>query len=257
MESLSMLKNVKVLYVEDEPITRNQVERFLKRRVGKVILAENGNDGIQKFNEQKPDIIITDLVMPDMSGIEMMKQIRNDGSKCPCIITSALSDSKTILDTVDLKIEKYLIKPIDIKALLKSLNDIVIEELENNKNILVLDDDVVLTDDKKNELELEIRNIYSKYLKKVTGKGAKRIQVLIKGKEIEILLKDNLTVIEESLLSSGCGFATIETVRKNIYMSTKTEIEKQIGVLINRKIILEKIEIYPKEQYERVIFNIK
>ncbi|WFD10995.1 response regulator [Tepidibacter hydrothermalis] len=257
MESLSMLKNVKILYVEDEPITRNQVERFLKRRVGKVILAENGNDGIEKFNEQKPDIIITDLVMPDMSGIEMMKKIRNNGSKCPCIITSALSDSKTILDTVDLKIEKYLIKPIDINALLKSLNDIVIEELESNKNVLVLDDEVILTDDKKNELELEIRNMYSKYLKRVTGKGAKLIQVLIKGKEIEILLKDNLTVIEESLLSSGCGFTTIETVRKNIYMNTKSEIENQISTLINRKIVLEKTEIYPKEKYERVIFNIK
>ncbi|WP_099189416.1 response regulator [Tepidibacter mesophilus] len=257
MEDLKMLKNVKVLYVEDEPITRKQVERFLKRRVGKVILAENGNDGIKQFIEQKPDIIITDLVMPDMSGIEMMKIIRNNGSKCPVIITSALSDSKTILDTVDLKIEKYLIKPIDINALLKCLNDIVIEELECNKNILVMDDEFILTDEKKNELELEIRNIYSKYLKKVTGKGAKLIQVFIKGKEIEILLKENLTVIEESLLLSGCEFTTIETVRKKVYMNTKSEIENNIGNLMNRKILLKKIEIYSKEKYERILFNIK
>ncbi|SHH26634.1 response regulator [Tepidibacter thalassicus] len=256
MKSLNILKNIKILYVEDELITRNQVFRFLKKRVGKIILAENGEEGIKQFIEHKPDIIITDLVMPDMSGIEMMKKIRSNGSKCPVIITSALSDSKTILDTVDLKIEKYLIKPIDIDALLKSLNDIVIDELESNKNILVLDNEFILTDEKKNQLELEIRNLYSKYLKKVTGKGAKCIQVLIKGKQIEILSKENLTVIEESLLSSGYGFTTIETLRKNIYINTKSEIENQIADIINRKIVLEKIEVCPREKYERVIFDI-
>ncbi|TCO75250.1 Na-translocating system protein MpsC family protein [Marinisporobacter balticus] len=256
MEDLNILQNIKILYVEDERITKNQVFRFLKKRVGKVVLAENGEDGIKKFIEYKPDIIITDLIMPDMSGIEMLRKIRNDGYKCPCIITSALSDSKTILETVDLKIEKYLIKPIDVDALVKSLKDIVSEELECSENLLVINRQFILTDDKKSELELEIRNVYSRYLKKVTGKGAKIIQVFIKGKEIEILSKENLTAIEENLLLAGENFKAIEIIRKTVYEHTKVDIEKQIADLINRNVTIKKIEICPKEKYERIIVHV-
>lgn len=256
MENLNILKNIKILYVEDEPITRNQVSTFLKKRLGKVIVAKNGHDGIKKFIENTPDIIITDLVMPDMSGIEMMKKIRSDGSRCPVIITSALSDSKTILESVDLKIEKYIIKPIEAEVLINSLKYIVIQELEHNENLLVVDNDFVLTDDKKNELELEIRNIYSKYLKQVTGKGAKLIQVFIKGRQIEILSKDNLTVIENNLLLCGNSFEIIEIIRKTIYENTKLQIEEPISKLINRKVVLERIGVWPKGKYERIILNI-
>lgn len=256
MENLNILKNIKILYVEDEPITRNQVSTFLKKRLGKVIVAKNGDDGIKKFIENTPDIIITDLVMPDMSGIEMMKKIRSDGSRCPVIITSALSDSKTILESVDLKIEKYIIKPIEAEVLINSLKYIVIQELEHNENLLVVDNDFVLTDGKKNELELEIRNIYSKYLKQVTGKGAKLIQVFIKGRQIEILSKDNLTVIENNLLLCGNSFEIIEIIRKTIYENTKLQVEEPISKLINRKVVLERIGVWPEEKYERIILNI-
>ncbi|WP_129598368.1 response regulator [Anaerophilus nitritogenes] len=256
MEGLNALKNIKVLYVEDEPITRNQVFRFLKKRIGKVITAENGEDGIKKFIEHQPDVIITDLVMPDMSGIEMMKKIRGDGHRCPVIITSALSDSNTILETVDLKIEKYLIKPIDINILMSNLIEIAIDELEDKEDLLVVNHEFILTDDKKMEIELEIRNLYSKYLKQVTGKGAKLIQVFIKGKEIEILLKENLTTLEEYLLRAGDHFKTIEVIRKTIYEHTIKEVEKEIENLINRKVHVTKIEIYPREKYERLLLNI-
>lgn len=257
MKGLKILQGIKILYVEDEPITRNQVYRFLKKRVGKVVLAENGEDGIEKFIEYKPDIIITDLIMPDMSGIEMMKKIRNAGDKCPCIVTSASSDSKTILETVDLKIEKYLIKPIDVDELVKTLKDIVIEEFENNRNILIMNNDFILEDDKKNELELEIRNLYSRYLKKVTGKGSKGIQVFIKGKEIEILSKENLTPVEENLILAGGNFKTIALIRETVYEHTKADIEKQITDLINRTVVIKEIEICPKEKYERIILSVK
>lgn len=174
-----ILKNIKVLYVEDEPITRKQVCRFLSKRVGKVFEAEDGKDGIKKFIEYKPDIIITDLIMPYMTGIEMMRKLREDGFDCPFIITSALSDSNTILETVDLKIDKYLIKPIDVNILLDSLTQIAARIIEEKEDSVVLKDSLILTDDMKNELEVKIRNIYSKYLKKVVGKGAKLIKVFI------------------------------------------------------------------------------
>ena len=256
MDGINVLNNVKVLYVEDEVITRSYVSSFLKKRVGKLIIAENGEAGIERFAEHKPDIIITDLLMPDMSGIDMLKKIRNEGHKCPFIITSALSDYKIILQTVDLKIEKYIIKPIEEDVLIKSLLEIATEELEHKSNLLVINNDLIVNDTRKMELELEIRNIYSAYLKKVIGKGAKQILVLIKGREIEIIIKDNLTTLEESLLQSGNHFKSIEIIRKTIYEHSLNEVIDQISRLIDRRISLEKLELNHKDKYERLQLNI-
>jgi response regulator RpfG family c-di-GMP phosphodiesterase len=256
MEDINVLKRIKVLYVEDEPITRKQVCRFLSKRVGKVIEAENGKDGIEKFIEYKPDIIITDLIMPYMDGIEMMEKLREDGFHCPFIITSALSDASTILETVDLKIEKYMIKPIDVDILVKNLTQITIDILEKKEELVTFKDGLILTEDMRSKLEIEIRNLYSKYLKKITGKGAKLIKVFINGREIEIFLKENLTVLEESLLAIGHHHKSIEVVRKIIYDNTINEVEKEISELIDRKVVTKEIEICPKESFERILLEI-
>ncbi len=256
MEDINVLKNIKVLYVEDEPITRKQVCRFLSKRVGKVIEAENGKDGIKKFIEYKPDIIITDLIMPYMDGIEMMKELRTEGFNCPFIITSALSDSSTILETVDLKIEKYMIKPIDVDMLVKNLTQIAVNILEEREGLMAFKNGLILTEDMKSKLEVEIRNLYSKYLKKITGKGAKLIKVFINGKEIEIFSKENLTILEESLLAIGHHHKSIEVVRKIIYDNTINEVEGQISKLIDRKVVVKEMEICPKESFERILLEI-
>ncbi|WP_026477416.1 response regulator [Alkaliphilus transvaalensis] len=253
----NVLKNIKVLYVEDEPITRNQVSRFLKKKIGKIVVAENGCDGIRKFLEHQPDVIITDLIMPDMNGIEMMKKIRGDGYRCPFIITSALSDSKIILETVDLRIEQYLIKPIDINVLMDRLIQIAIDKVENKNDLLVINHEFILSDDKKNELEFKIRNLYSSFLKKTTGKGAKLIEVFIRGKEIEIIAKENLTIIEESFLKAGNHFKSIEIIRKTIYENTIKEVEDQIETLIGRRVAMINLEIHPKEAYEKIVLKIQ
>lgn len=257
MNKTNILSSLKILYVEDEPITRDYVLKYLKQQVGKIILAIDGNDGIKKFFEFNPDIIITDLVLPDMSGIEMMEQIRENKVKCPVIITSALSDSQTILKSIDLKIDKYLVKPIDLNILLKTLLIISIQLLEENQGVLVINEELIISKENKDKLELEIRNIYSKYLKSITGKGAKTIQVFLKGKIIEIVSKENLTIIEENLLNAGKYSKGVEIIRQVIYEDTKLLIEKELEKLISRKVVMDKVEIYPYEKCERVTFNIK
>ncbi|MDZ7542785.1 response regulator, partial [Clostridium perfringens] len=165
MNNSNILSSLKILYVEDEPITRDYVSRYLKQQAGKVILAVDGNDGIKKFSEFDPDIIITDLALPDMSGIEMMSKIRENKVKCPVIITSALYDSQTILKSIDLKIDKYLVKPIDLNILLETLLSISVQLLEENHGVLIINEEFIVSKENKDKLELDIRNIYSKYLK--------------------------------------------------------------------------------------------
>jgi len=255
MDDLKLLENIKILYIEDEKVTRTMIFSFLKKRVGKVIAAECGEEGIRKFLEYKPDIIITDLVMPDMSGMEVMRRIRSMGYKVPIIITSALSDSKTILETMDLKIEKYLIKPIDEDILLEKLVNIASEELNIEKG-LTLSEKFNLSNEAKKQMQMDIRNLYSKYLKKVTGKGARSIEVFIKGKEVEIICRDTLTVLEENLLCTSGLPKSIEIIRSTVYEHTREYLENELSNLIERKVKLKKISIYPEEKYERMVLKI-
>ena len=103
-----ILSSITILYVEDEEFNRDELSIFFKRRTGNLIVAENGLDGLDKFKKHKPDLIITDLKMPIMDGLEMIEEIRKLGSNIPVIIISALSDSKTILKAVDIGIVKYV-----------------------------------------------------------------------------------------------------------------------------------------------------
>ena len=108
----NLFYNLKVLYVEDEDFHREQLGIFLKRRFGKLYLAENGFIGFEKFKETSPDIVITDLKMPEMDGIELTKRIREIDKDCAIIITTAFSDVETILEAVNIGIDKYVLKPI-------------------------------------------------------------------------------------------------------------------------------------------------
>ena len=117
----SLLSHIRLLYVEDEADTREEFSKFLKRRVGKLITGENGQDGLRRFEEQPPDIVLTDLRMPGMTGLEMVRALREKGYRTPVVILSALSDSDTILEAVDLGIVKYHVKPVDTAVLVKEV----------------------------------------------------------------------------------------------------------------------------------------
>lgn len=75
-----LLKKVKLLFIEDDEIQRKELSTFLKRRVEKIYVAENGEEGLDKYKALKPDIIITDLRMPKMDGLEFVKKIREKSS---------------------------------------------------------------------------------------------------------------------------------------------------------------------------------
>lgn len=251
------LKSMKVLYVEDEPITRDQVSRHIKNEVGRVISVASGEQGIKSFSEYQPDIIVTDLIMKDMSGIEMMETLRKRGIETPFIITSSLSDSESILEAVDLRIEKYLVKPIDLDLLSETLKNIATEIVGRREDVVDYTEKFVLSDKNKRELELEIRNLYAGHLKELTGKGANLINVFINGREVEIILKNQLTTLEESLIALGDYHKMIEVIRKTIYESALKDFAKSLHKLMDRKVEVKKVEVYSKERFERVILEIK
>ncbi len=131
-------KSVKILYVEDDEDIRVNIKRLLGRRFEYIIVRENGEEGLKAFKEEKPDIVISDILMPKMTGHQMAEEIRKVDDDIPIIFTTAHSDSEHLLRAIELGITHYVIKPIDreklFSALEKSRKFVLLEkELENSR----------------------------------------------------------------------------------------------------------------------------
>ena len=132
-----------ILFVEDEVDIRKNYVTYLKMFFKDVYEASDGKEGYEVYKEKKPDILILDINMPKLSGLELLKKIRQDDSKTKAIMLTAHSDANLLLEAVELKLTKYLIKPISRDELKESLN-LVVSELDNyfneNNKILQLKD---------------------------------------------------------------------------------------------------------------------
>lgn len=115
------LKTLSVLYVEDDVLGKKELAKFLKKVVGTIYTAANGEAGVELFKEHRPDMVITDVRMPLMDGLEMAKAIKKIDPKVPVMVTSAFSDAELLLQAIDVGIDGYILKPIDIDVLKKSL----------------------------------------------------------------------------------------------------------------------------------------
>ncbi|EFP3688316.1 response regulator transcription factor, partial [Campylobacter jejuni] len=125
-------KELIILVVEDEIKTRESLINVLSERFSKVIGAQNGDEGLKKFKKFKPDLVITDIAMPIMDGLDMAREIKEISDDVPIVVLSAYSEKERLLRSIDIGIDKYLIKPVDIEELFKVLDCLVGEKIEAN-----------------------------------------------------------------------------------------------------------------------------
>lgn len=123
------LKNITVLYVEDNEMVRTQTEKILKKLFKKVYIGEDGEEGYQLYIKHTDDIdvIVTDINMPNLNGLDMVEKINKLNKSIPTIVTTAHTDSNNLLHAIDMNIDKYITKPIQIKELTVSIVDLVVK----------------------------------------------------------------------------------------------------------------------------------
>jgi CheY-like chemotaxis protein len=114
----------KVLIIDDEQEICEMLYSFLVPHNYKVFLAFNGQMGLEYFEEIKPDIVLLDLKMPDIDGIEVLKIIRKV-SEVPVVVITGHPQDVSDIHLADLKIEGYIEKPISLLAVLNSLKFLV------------------------------------------------------------------------------------------------------------------------------------
>lgn len=151
-----LLKNITILYVEDEITIAEQVKFFFSRFVKGFYVASNGLEGLELYKEINPDIIITDIQMPKMNGLDMIKEI--DDKNIPVIITTAYSDSSYLLKAIELNVDKFVIKPVNLVDLVSDVQRLVLKThlqdklLEKEILLDIIDENVlmlILDQDKK------------------------------------------------------------------------------------------------------------
>lgn len=132
-------KNIKLLYVEDDDIARENGVEYLSDYVGAIYEASDATSALVLYEEHKPQIIVTDIQMPHINGLEFVKEIRRRDKKCQIIIITAFSDTDYLLKAVELNLVKYLIKPIQESDLNDAIQLCIESIEENSENIVRLD----------------------------------------------------------------------------------------------------------------------
>jgi len=118
-----MLIDVKysLLYVEDDDCVRKAAVQFLQDQFSAIYEARNGIEALRLYRDKKPDIVITDIDMPGIDGLEFCKEIRKKDSETPIIIMTAYSHLDYLLKATEVNLIKYLIKPIEEESLSEAL----------------------------------------------------------------------------------------------------------------------------------------
>ena len=128
-----------ILYAEDEAPIRENYTKYLKKYFTKVYEAEDGESAYKIYKDKKPELMIVDINMPKMNGIELVKLIRKNDHSTKIIMLTAHSDVEYLLDAAELMLTKYLIKPITRKDLKDTLY-LAVKDMKNfsvSSNILI------------------------------------------------------------------------------------------------------------------------
>lgn len=141
-KNFNILTKFNILYIEDDKELAKQTVDVLEDFVKNIFHTEGTAKALEILRDEKIDVIITDILLVNENGIDFIKTLREEhGVFIPTIVTTAHTDTRYLLDAIKLKVENYIVKPINIKELLETLHDILLpvvqrEEIQKNYNMI-------------------------------------------------------------------------------------------------------------------------
>ena len=141
-KNLNILQNFNILYLEDDKNLRLHTKDVLEDFVNNIYAVGTSNEALNVILNNKIDVIISDILLENENGIDFLQFLKEEKKIfIPAVLTTAHTDTKYLLDAIKLKVENYIIKPINIKELLNTLHDILLpviqqKEIQKNSNII-------------------------------------------------------------------------------------------------------------------------
>lgn len=113
----------KVLVVDDAMFMRTMIKNILKDNPDFTVVAEaeNGKEAVEKYKEVQPDIVTLDITMPEMDGIEALKEIISINPNAKCVMCSAMGQQGMVLDAIKLGAKDFIVKPFQADRVLEAL----------------------------------------------------------------------------------------------------------------------------------------
>lgn len=168
---LNSLKKLTILCVEDNDGVRKRVVNTLNFYFKRVVEAKNGSKAFEIYKTSHIDAIITDIEMPNMGGIEFAKKIREENKEIPLIVLSAYSKEEYLLKLINIKIDHFIIKPLNTQKL-----RIALEKLFANTKVITIDEKLSIN---LNSMEIE----YEKNRIKITKRERDFLELMDKNKK--------------------------------------------------------------------------
>ncbi len=138
---LAPLHKLSLLFVDDEEDIRRGTSRYLQRHFLAYHDAPNGQEGLEKFRQYRPDIVVTDVTMPVMDGLEMARRIKAEDESVPIVVISAHNEIEFFAEAIEIGIDSYILKPANMSTLLfmilKSAQPIIKQRIVDTQNKLI------------------------------------------------------------------------------------------------------------------------
>jgi two-component system, OmpR family, response regulator VanR len=211
-----ILKNLNLLYIEDEENIRINIKKVLLLLCENVFDASDTKEADLIFQNQRIDIIISDINLPNTNGIEFIKELRKKDKTIPVILLSAYTDTKYLLEATKLKLVDYLTKPVDFKTLNNALYKCVEEILDNSRYLILF----------QNNIQYNV--LHKKLIDLNTQK-----ELLLTSKELDLLsflIKNSNRIVSTDELKANIWedcFEATDSALKNLLNKLRKKIGKE------------------------------
>jgi CheY-like chemotaxis protein len=206
-KSLNLARGKKILIVEDNRVDRMILKSMLKVYFDMIVEAKDGEDALAKYHKERFDIVLTDIMMPKMNGIELIRKIKKFDKCQPIAVISSANDSNKLIELIDLGINTFILKPLDKNVILSKISNLL-------ENIYY-----------KKEMD---KLSYKEYLFTILNNSldADKVEELINKKSIDTIrvqnsIKQNATVVQEHIANDF--EITVEEQSEIAYLSSSLE----------------------------------
>ncbi len=222
--------SLSVLYVEDDDDVRNGIANLLKKFFNDITLAVDGQDGLEKFQSGSYDLILTDLSMPRLNGVQMSTKIKSINYEQAIVVISAHNEGEYLIDLINCGVDAFLLKPIQTENLVKVLSKVcghlsdakLLEEYQEKMEISYID-----LMNQKDELQRQINAKIDTENKNIVFEENLKENKELSSSEVKFLTKDFDAI-------SAVEFIENYPTDILIYSDKLLELSESIDVLINQ-----------------------
>lgn len=214
-----MLRDFKILYAEDEDFIRESMVEALSFFCDNIRAVADGKAAYEAYKEERPDILIADIEMPKMNGLELVKKIRKEDKETQAVITTAYTNTEYFLKAVELNLVKYLLKPIAFQDLKDTLVACA-ENLKHRENPYKYINEKDYFDPKEEKLVIGDEEVYLDFQER------KFLSILVKHPGHVVTYEELENTIWRNGLSEGAVRTLVFNLRKKLPSGTIKNVPK-------------------------------